>query len=52
MQWQGLDKDVIEITVLAYGWRFPKDVIVVDVVVHGLQYVGEDVAAPWSELPK
>ena len=52
MQWQGLDKDVVEITVLAYGWRFPKDVIVVDVVVHGLQYVGEDVAAPSSEMSK
>ena len=28
------------------------DTNVDDVVVHGLQYVGEDAAAPWSELPK
>ena len=52
MQWQGLDKDVVEITVLAYGWKFQKDVFVVDVVVHSLQYVGKDVAAPSSEMSK
>jgi hypothetical protein len=46
MQWQGVDKDVVEVTVLAYGGECQNDVIVVDVVVHGLQYVGEDAAAP------
>ena len=51
-KWQGLDKDVVEITVLAYDWRFQKDEIVVVVVVHGLQYVGEDAAAPLTELSK
>ena len=52
MQWQGFDKDVVEITILACGLRFQMDANVDDVVVHGLQYIGEDAAAPWSELPK
>ena len=51
-KWQGLGKDVVDITVLAYGLRFQKDEIVVVVVVHGLQYVGEDAAGPWMELSK
>ena len=29
-----------------------KDEIVVSVVVHGLQYIGEDAVGPWSELSK
>ena len=49
MKWQGVDKGVVEITILAYGWECQKDEIVVDVVVHGLQYIGEDAAAPQLE---
>ena len=41
-----------EVTALAYGWRLQKDEIVVVVVVHSLQYIGEDAAAPWTELSK